>query len=43
MEFQRNKCIVNICLNEWYNGYQNHNIYQIVTKKEEQNYVAVKS
>ena len=30
-------------LNRWYHSYQNHSGYQIVTKKEEQNYFVVKS
>ena len=43
MKCQRNKKAVSNCLNKWYHSYQNHTSYQIVTKKEEQNHVAVKS
>jgi len=32
-----------IFLNKWHHSYRNHSSYQIVTKKEEQNHVAVKS
>ena len=43
LNYRRNKCIINTFLNRWYHTYQNHISYRIVTKKEEQNHVAVKS